>query len=339
MHFDLNEEQRQIEESLNSYFTKRLPVSSLVSTLEGATFNTEQYSELAELGIVGVLASETAGGLDMDLLTLAVISERLGYYAAPVPIIENALCAWLLSGIDNDLASEITSGRKIAGLSLEICGANATRVASKVIWPGACNILVRLIDDCTLALTDPQDAGFDSVDHLSIDISRPLGDISVASERERTITIDKKKSEKLISAGKILYAMDAYGAGLRSAELAIEYSKERKQFDQLIGSFQGLKYQLVEMMREQLPSRFLGWIAAHKWDLGSADADRMACLSKSHLTDIAVRSGRTSVECHGGIGYTWEYPLHVFLKRAMFDRAYLGLPTQQRRKIAADEGW
>src|SRR5690606_31711344 len=116
-------------------------------------------------------------------------------------------------------------------------------------------------------------------------------------------------------------------------------AKTRKQFDKLIGSFQGLKYQIANAATEHEPCRNLFWYAAHCFDAIPADSERFAALAKAHVTDVAVRVARMAVEAHGGIGFTWEYPLHYFLKRAMFDRSYLGLPAAHRERAARLAGW
>jgi len=73
--------------------------------------------------------------------------------------------------------------------------------------------------------------------------------------------------------------------------------------------------------------------------MGQDDAPRMAALAKAHLTDIAVAVARGAIEAHGGIGYTWEHPAHLFLKRAMADRSLLGGVNEHRERAAALAGW
>ena len=125
----------------------------------------------------------------------------------------------------------------------------------------------------------------------------------------------------------------------RALDMAVDYAKTRKQFDKLIGSFQGLKYQIVDVATQQEPCRYLFWYAAHAFDAIPGEAEKFAALAKAHVTEVAVRVTRMAVEAHGGIGFTWEYPLHWFLKRAMFDRTYLGLPAVHRERSAQLSGW
>ena len=86
------------------------------------------------------------------------------------------------------------------------------------------------------------------------------------------------------------------------------------------------------------PARFLCWRAADAWDCGAADVPRLAALAKAHATDVATRTAPASVEAHSGIGYTWDYPLHLLLKRAMHDRIVYGTPPVLRAGRGAEPG-
>ena len=137
----------------------------------------------------------------------------------------------------------------------------------------------------------------------------------------------------------ILSAADACGAGNRALAMAVAYANTRRQFDRLIGSFQGLKHQLADRVAEMEPVRYLVWYAAHAWDAIPEKRSYAASLAKAHASEVAVRTARAAVEAHGGIGYTWEYPLHIYLKRAMFNRIAFGLPMSHRARSAALAGW
>jgi alkylation response protein AidB-like acyl-CoA dehydrogenase len=137
----------------------------------------------------------------------------------------------------------------------------------------------------------------------------------------------------------VLLAADAFGGAACCVDMAAAYALEREQFGTVIGRFQGLKHQRANMAVDVEPARGLYWYAAHAFDAVPADAQRMAALAKAHLGDRYLQAARDATEAHGGIGYTWEYPLHVWLKRAVFDRVYLGAPAEHRRRSAALAGW
>jgi alkylation response protein AidB-like acyl-CoA dehydrogenase len=144
---------------------------------------------------------------------------------------------------------------------------------------------------------------------------------------------------RVVDASLVLLAAEAYGAAARAYEMAVEYAKNRTQFDRVIGRFQALKHQLANMAVDVEPCRSLCWYAAHAWDSLPEDRSRAAAMAKAHVTEIAVKTARAALEAHGGIGYTWEYPLHLYLKRAMYARNALGAPALHRERIAALSAW
>ena len=87
------------------------------------------------------------------------------------------------------------------------------------------------------------------------------------------------------------------------------------------------------------PARALVWYAAYAWDAELPDAPRAAAMAKAHLCDVYVRATRAAVAAHGGIGYTWEYGLNYWFRRALFDRAWLGSPSQHRARAADLASW
>jgi alkylation response protein AidB-like acyl-CoA dehydrogenase len=121
--------------------------------------------------------------------------------------------------------------------------------------------------------------------------------------------------------------------------MSVDYSLERQQFGQVIGQFQAVKHQLADMAMAMEPARALVWYAAHAFDVCLPDASRAASLAKAHLTDQCYEVARMAVQIHGGIGYTWEFLLHLWLRRAMFSRNLLGTPSLHRERAARLAGW
>ena len=132
----------------------------------------------------------------------------------------------------------------------------------------------------------------------------------------------------------MLIAADAYGGAAKCLEMAVAYCQQREQFGTTIGHFQAIQHQLADMAVDVLPSRGMYWYAAHAMDCGLDDAGGFASLAKAHITERYVAAARRTIEVHGGIGYTWESDLHFFLRRAIFDRAYLGSPELHRQRRA-----
>jgi alkylation response protein AidB-like acyl-CoA dehydrogenase len=144
---------------------------------------------------------------------------------------------------------------------------------------------------------------------------------------------------RIVDAGLVLLSADAFGGASESVARAVEYAKEREQFGRKIGSFQALKHQLADMALAVEPTIGLYWYAAHVFDTQPKDAPLAAALAKAHITELYPKIARKMIEAHGGIGYTWEYGAHVWLKRALFDQAYFGMPYTHRARAAQLSGW
>ena len=114
--------------------------------------------------------------------------------------------------------------------------------------------------------------------------------------------------------------------------MSVEYAKTREQFGVTIGHFQALKHQLANMALDVEPNRGLYWFAAYAQDHAQEEAERIAAISRAHISDRFMQVARDAVEAHGGIGFTWECDVQIWFKRAMFDRAFLGSLAEDRER-------
>lgn len=332
MRFDLTDEQKAMRETLEAFFAERFGGAQCVDAIADTALDRELWREISELGLGGILVPAEAGGLDMGLLTLAVVAETLGRYAVPAPVPHNGLVAWLIAQAGSPAQRErwlepLMSGQAIATIAL---------AGETLVERADCADLVIVGDDeGRLALvTDFTASAVDTLDR-----TRPLFSIEYRADHGQPVAADLSLVERLGDALLIVHAADALGAACAAQARAIGYARERRQFGRLIGSFQALKHQLADISVELEPARPLCWYAAHAWDSGRPDARRAAALAKAHLGEIAVNCARAAVEAHGGIGYTWDYPVHLFLKRAMHDRTIHGTPNLHRERAAALAGW
>ena len=125
----------------------------------------------------------------------------------------------------------------------------------------------------------------------------------------------------------------------KALDASIAYARQREQFGQPIAAFQAVKHQLANLACDLEPSLSLLWYAAHAFDRIPAESERHAALAKSHLTDVYDRFARETTELHGGIGFTWEYDLQLWFKRAIYDRSLFGDATLHRARAADLAGW
>jgi alkylation response protein AidB-like acyl-CoA dehydrogenase len=360
MNFDLSDEQKDIAETFRRLLRDRLPDPQLLEHFNARRLDRELWRAVCELGAGGLLVSEAGGGLGMDLVTLAVVSEVLGFHAAPLPVISNALAAWLIERAGNieqrdRWLAPLLTGEAIAAFALGetqdrwlpqqwTFGTSAPTeglidgAKCNVAWGCEADLLIVGLAKGRLGLIEPG-AHLVKKPLAGVDQTRLLADLDFVRAPVATLAADAETVTRLLDAMLVLLAADACGAGSSALHRAVAYAKERQQFGRVIGRFQALKHQLADMAVEIEPARPLCWYAAHAWDVYPERRTRIAALTKAHVTDGAVLVAREAVEAHGGIGYTWDYPIHVFLKRAIFDRAFLGGPRVHRQRMAEMAGW
>jgi alkylation response protein AidB-like acyl-CoA dehydrogenase len=130
-------------------------------------------------------------------------------------------------------------------------------------------------------------------------------------------------------------ALEAVGIGSKAVELAIAYAGEREQFGKKIGAYQAISHSLVDGYVAVELSRSLAYWAA--WSVAENDeqVDLAASSAKSQATEAAVLACEKSIQAHGGIGFTWEHPLHRYYKRALWLEGALGYGREHRAEIAA----
>jgi alkylation response protein AidB-like acyl-CoA dehydrogenase len=142
---------------------------------------------------------------------------------------------------------------------------------------------------------------------------------------------------RALQAGRVALAADAVGAAQEGLRIAVDYAKQREQFGQVIGSFQAVKHLCAETVASIDPVQSLLWYTAYAWDRGLDEARHLVPLLKGHATETATAAVTTCTQVFGGIGFTWECDMHLYFKRAGYDRQMLGGPDQMFALAAAIE--
>jgi alkylation response protein AidB-like acyl-CoA dehydrogenase len=135
---------------------------------------------------------------------------------------------------------------------------------------------------------------------------------------------------KLLAA----YALEAVGIGSRATEMAVQYASEREQFGKRIGTYQAVAHSIVDAYVQVELARSLAYWAA--WTVSEDDpqADLAVRAANAHATEAAVLACEKSIQAHGGIGFTWEHPLHRYYKRALRLESAHGYGREHRAEIA-----
>jgi alkylation response protein AidB-like acyl-CoA dehydrogenase len=359
MHFGLSEEQELLQETVRGFAAGECPPDRMRQVFDdGSGFDAELWRGLTEIGVSGLAIAEEYGGAGMEWLDLALVSEVLGSYGLPVPLIGHSLAAYAIQRGGSAEQKErwlpaLASGERIGAVALADEGDGWEPESwSAVAWNDreltgrkrfatdvdVASLFVVGTTGGELAVVERDASGLETERVGSIDHTRQVGDL-VLEATPAELLGGAALAKKVRDGGLALLAADAFGAASKLVDITVEYAKTRQQFGQEIGQFQAVKHQLADMATQLECARGLYWYAAHSFDHAESEGMRMAAIAKSHLTDLAAWIGRESIELHGGLGFTWECDVHIHMKRTMFDRAFLGTPEHHRRRIAQQEGW
>jgi alkylation response protein AidB-like acyl-CoA dehydrogenase len=337
VNFDLSPEQYLLEETVRGYLRAEHPAAHTLALAEAAAdeprWDAAAWKGLAALGLAGIAVPDEYGGLGLDVLDLAVAAQALGYGAAP----GGWPAHWLATVAVARAGSAGQRARWLPGLA-------DGSLRGSLVWDERGTPALSARSSDVLVVRSGADLGLVTADAVSAvalpgaDRTRPIDTVTVAADAVESLPgADARLVAQLRAVGHVLIAADAFGGSTRALEQSVAYAKTRQQWGQPIGQFQAVKHQLADLALLVEPARGLVWYAAHAIDSGRPDAASAAAVTKAHVTDTYVRAVRTAIELHGGFGYTWECDLHVYLRRALLDRQYLGDPESLRAEVADAE--
>jgi alkylation response protein AidB-like acyl-CoA dehydrogenase len=280
------------------------------------------WLKLAEAGVLGTLAPEHRGGLGLDENSMVPLLEELGRSGLPGPAAETiAVAAPLLSGdaLAGVLAGESLVAAQFGDGPLVPHGAHAPLVVLRA-GDG-----LRLYQREDLAL-EPC-ATIDGSRGAARLLSRPTGGGTL-------LTSDPVVVEAAWRRGVIATSALLTGLCLRMLDLTVGYVRQREQFGVPVGSFQAIKHALANALVAVEFARPMVLAAAWYQAAGAAEAAARVSAAKVAASDAARLVARTAVQCHGAIGYTTEYDLHLFAKRAWALIPSWGSPDWHRDRLA-----
>ena len=361
MEFGLSDEQRMLDDSVRGFLGEKLSIERLRKIAEiGTGFDAVLWEGLVEQGIVGLLVPERFGGSGLALLDAAVVAESLGYYAAPVPFparLVMAPLALMAAGSEAQQAEwlpAIASGEARMSVAFAV-GAGQTgdasvqldgdRISGRLtgaLDSGVASHVLLFLPDGRAVLVDAHETGVAIDVRRSLDRTRPVS--SCAFNNAKAVILGatndaRAVAARVLDAGRVILAADTLGAAQSMFDKALAYSKERVQFNRVIGSFQGVKHTLADLVTMLEPCRAMVWYAAYAQDASPEEARILALQAKAHLGEVGREVARLATEVHGGIGFTELLGLHYWLKRIAFNRQMLGAPERCRQEAAAVQGW
>ena len=348
-----SEVEEDLRSSVRSLLADRSPWSHVLKRAETSdTYDLELWRALAaDMGLAGLLIPESLGGAGASAREAAVVLEELGRAVAPVPFLGSAVVATtaLLHCRDTELLPLLASGDRTAALAVPFSArtgggfsvtADGDRLSGRIT-----SVADALPADVLLVPTagglfavDAAAAGVTVTPVVSLDLTRQLADVTLDGATGRRVADGVAASaavDAALLAGFALLASEQVGVATWCVESTVEYLKTRYQFGRLIGSYQALKHRVADMWVDATQARAVARYAADCLATGSDDLPVAAAVAQAFVGPVAVRSAEECVQLHGGIGFTWEYPIHLYLKRAKSDSLAYGSAAVHRAALAA----
>jgi alkylation response protein AidB-like acyl-CoA dehydrogenase len=357
MNLEFTEEQLALRDTVRRYLAEKASLATYVRPLldGGPGTGDEVWRGLAALGVTGMLVPAEYDGAGMTMVEAGVVAEELGAALYPGPWSSSAVAA-------TRALSHTGAGRNAAGLLTGIADGSTTATLGPLgdTRPSAIETddgtvlrgaITGLADaaaaDVILVFADERDGiGLYSVDTSSarvavtpcthIDPTRKLSDVEFDDvPAQRLASASQDAISAVVDDVMIVHAADAVGAAAAVMNLALEYAKVRRQFDQPIGSFQAVQHLCVDMYEAVELARSGVIHALWAADAAEAAERHLAALRAKAFAGRLATVGDTAIQVFGGIGFTWEHDAHLYLRRLLGWSGFLGAPDRYLEEVGA----
>jgi len=366
VNFAFSEEQEELRRTVRAFLDQKSPESEvrrLMDTEQG--YDEAVWRQMGEqMGLQGLIVPEEFGGSGYSYVELIVVLEEMGRsllcapYFATVALAANAL---IHSGDDQakkEFLPGIASGETIATVAFtEPSGkwdeAGITMAATKsgddwklsgtkmfVLDGHTADLIIvaaRTSAGVSLFVVSGDAAGLTRTALSTMDQTRKQAKLEFSDTPARLIGTDGAGWTVLstvLDLAAVALAAEQVGGAQRCLDMAVEYAKVRVQFGRPIGSFQAIKHKCADMLLEvesgKSAAYYAGWCAAEM----NEELPSVASLAKAYCSEAYFHAAAENIQIHGGIGFTWEHPAHLYFKRAKSSELLFGDPTYHRELLA-----
>ena len=330
MFFDFTDEQFSLRDAARDFFAGEVTPAAVREAWSSETGRSGSlWRKMAETGFVGLTVPEAHGGLGMDEIDLVLILHEAGRVALPEPLLETtAVVAPTLAeaGTEAQQAAwlpRISAGEAIATVQL----AGAPLVADAHV----ADVLLLERDGALHCV--PRDR-FQAMPQPSLDGARRVFTVEAEVGDDTAMAGGSEAAAKAFDRAAWATATFLVGLSERMLTMTVDYTKERQQFGRPIGSFQAVKHKMAETLLVVETAKAATWYAGYAIARETEDRSDAVSIAKSYASDAEYKANYDSLQCHGGIGFTWEHDLHLWLKRGKaLEQAY-GSATWHRARLA-----
>ena len=366
MNFAFTDEQEELRKTVRSFLENKSSeeaVRELMETEDG--YDPAVWSQMGEqMGLQGLSIPEEFGGSGYGFVELGIVLEEMGRALLCAPFFSTAVLAanTLLQSGDADAMAKhlpgIASGETIAtlaytepsgkwdesGITMEATksgdGYTLTGTKSFVLDGHIADLIIvaaKTAAGTSLFAVDGDAAGLTKTSLSTMDQTRKQAKLDFSNTPATLIGEEGKgwdTLETVLDLAAVALAAEEVGGAQKVLEMAVEYAKVRVQFGRPIGSFQAIKHKCADMLLEVESAKsaaYYGmWCASEMND----ELPSTASLAKAYCSEAYFHAAAENIQIHGGIGFTWEHPAHLYFKRAKSSELLFGDPTYHREQLA-----
>ncbi len=349
MDFDFTQEQVMLRDLAREFFSRESSAQIVRRQMEDETgYSEPTWQQMAEMGLLGMVADPELGMIEQ-----ALVLDEMGRTAYCGPYFASAVLAAsaLKAAGDTLLLPQIATGKLKATVAVledaiswqpsavqmrathDGSGKNFVLNGTKrfVPWAHVADkiiVVARTDDGTTVFVLDREAPGLSQTANREMDHSNKTSTLTFEQVRADVVLGEVNRGWDVIGPmlqrSAIGAAAEMLGAMRRCMEMSVEYAKVRHQFGQPIGMFQAIKHACAEMLLDVENSHGATYYAAWALDAGAPDAALAASVAKAYVGDASRKVCGSAIQVHGGIGFTWEYDLHLYFKRAKHLEALYG---------------
>ena len=366
MNFAFTDEQEQLRDFVRSFLEEKSPESAVreqMDTEQG--FDPDVWAQMSEqMGLPALTIPEEYGGQGFTRIEQVVVLEEMGRSLLCAPYFSSAVMAantLMLSGDESAKQAHlppIASGETRAtvafteqngrwdepGITMAATAENGAwrldGVKMYVLDGHTADLLIvaaRTSGGVSLFTVDPGAAGLTRTALSTMDQTRKQAKLTFDGV-EATLIGEQGQGwpvlDTVLDLASVALAAEQVGGAQRCLDMSVEYAKVRVQFGRPIGSFQAIKHKCADMLLEVESAKsaayYAGWCAAEMND----ELPQVASLAKSYCSEAYFHAAAENIQIHGGIGFTWEHPAHLYFKRAKSSELLFGDPTYHRELLA-----
>jgi alkylation response protein AidB-like acyl-CoA dehydrogenase len=371
VHLEFTAEQDELRDGVRTVLAGECPMSLVREVVEKGMTADALWARMVELAWPALTVAEAAGGLGMGPVELAVVVEELGRAVAPgpfLPTVSQFAPVVAEAGSPeqrNRFLGAVSAGELTGTLALaEAAGSIDPASVTATAEPDGANFVLRgakpmvveaaVADEIAVVARRPGSEGDDGVGAFVVpraaagmeaveplDPTRTLARVSFDGVR---VDADRALGEpgpptaaairRAVELAVTALAIETVGAAQAIFDVTLAYAKEREQFGVPIGSFQAIKHKFADMLIALERARATSYFAALTI---AEDDDRRALaasMAKAAAGDCAALLAKEGIQIHGGIGYTWEHDMHLYVRRVKSNAILLGNAAQHRARVA-----